>query len=66
MDADFPGVISWKKFNRDNLPDIPNLKRLASASLADAGLLSVSGCSGMMQVERRRVDPLERGAPAKL
>jgi hypothetical protein len=26
MDAAFPGVISWKKFNRGNLPGIPNLK----------------------------------------
>jgi hypothetical protein len=36
-----------------------------SSSLADTTAFALSGCSGMMQAGRRRIDPHERGAPAK-
>jgi hypothetical protein len=63
--ADFPGMISWKKLNRGNLLRFPDLN-VQPSSLADTtASCAVSGCSGMMQAERLRVDPHERGAPAK-
>jgi hypothetical protein len=43
---DFPGVISWKKFNRGNLPDILNFYRPASALSRTCGSHTVSDARG--------------------